>query len=415
MGGTGNWAHHIEVEGLEAYGYGADQQNVGISTKCPSWSWHIHHNIIEGAGTGFYLGDSNGEEPFVDGIIEYNLITNTVRYNGQIKHQNVNTRDLGIGMPASAKTIIRYNVLSKAQNASGGGSARPNLLVGNFPASGNGSTDHYEIYGNFLFQNPTEGLFQATGNVAFYDNVLFNSLGGWGISIQTHNGFQPCDIDVFHNTLLVSGGTGLSFSGLNVTFTQRAWANAIFAPTQISGSPDVSGNITGVYNQAANSLKASSLPLSTMDLTSLMSALQITVISLSTFSAYADYDLDFEGEQRDGTFAGAYFGADPTSWQLALEIRPEVTSEVITSAKFDLGSSSIELYPCPATDEVIIDGLLGDFNIYVLDANGMIHQNLNSSGTSLTLDITSLPSGVFFISIQNKAIGLLHVETLIKS
>ncbi|MCB0668918.1 MAG: hypothetical protein KDC80_24005, partial [Saprospiraceae bacterium] len=135
-GSSGNYTHDIEVEGLEIYNYGADQQNVGISTKCPSWNWWIHHNIIEAAGTGFYLGNSDGNEPFVNGIIEYNLIVNTVGYNGQIKHQNLNTRNLSIGMPANANTVIRYNVFSKASNASSGGSARPNLLVGNFPASG---------------------------------------------------------------------------------------------------------------------------------------------------------------------------------------------------------------------------------------------------------------------------------------
>ena len=75
----------------------------------------------------------------------------------------------------------------------------------------------------------------------------------------------------------------------------------------------------------------------------------------------------------------------------------------------------LELYPCPATDEVLIDGLLGAYDIYVLDANGMAHQNLNTSASSLTLDITALPAGVFFISIRNKTNGLLHVEKLIKS
>ena len=91
--------------------------------------------------------------------------------------------------------------------------------------------------------------------------------------------------------------------------------------------------------------------------------------------------------------------------QLALTIRPDVNSDVITSAKFDLSSSSIEFYPCPATDKVIIVGLLGNFSISinVLDANGIIHQNLNSNGTSLTLDITTLPVSEFFISIQNNS------------
>ncbi|NND31154.1 MAG: hypothetical protein HKN76_01095 [Saprospiraceae bacterium] len=167
-GNSTQWTHDVEVEGLEIYNYGADQQNVGISTKCPSWNWWVHHNQIIAAGTGMYFGNSDGEQPFVNSIIEYNLVLNTTGYNCQVKHQNISTRNLAMGMPPIGKTIIRYNVFSKDQNASSGNLARPNLLVGNFPASGDGSSDYYEIYGNLFFQNPNEALFQGTGNLGFY-------------------------------------------------------------------------------------------------------------------------------------------------------------------------------------------------------------------------------------------------------
>jgi len=148
-GSTGNWAHHITLEALHIINHGANQQTVGISTKCPAWDWTIRRCIIDGAGTGIYLGNSNGNEPFVNGVIEYNLIKNTIGYNMEIKHQNTGQRNV-TGMTQNGKTVIRYNVFIKAQNASSGGNARPNLLVGNFPASGAGANDFYEIYGNFF-------------------------------------------------------------------------------------------------------------------------------------------------------------------------------------------------------------------------------------------------------------------------
>ena len=85
--GNSSWAHHITLEGLTIYRYGAHQQNVGISTKCPAWNWVIRNNVITSAGTGMYLGDSDGSAPFVAGIIEHNLIVDSIGYNLLIKHQ----------------------------------------------------------------------------------------------------------------------------------------------------------------------------------------------------------------------------------------------------------------------------------------------------------------------------------------
>ena len=131
--GHARFAHHITLEDLSIRGYGAGQQIVGISTKCPAWDWVIRNNVIVSAGTGIYLGDSDGSAPFVAGLIEGNLIRDTRGYNLQIKHQGA--RPDVPGMPSGPSvTVIRRNVFSKAQNAAAGELARPNVLVGHFPA-----------------------------------------------------------------------------------------------------------------------------------------------------------------------------------------------------------------------------------------------------------------------------------------
>ncbi|RFC37666.1 MAG: parallel beta-helix repeat (two copies) [Candidatus Nitrotoga sp. SPKER] len=58
--GNADWAHHITLENLVIKGHGNNQQTVGISTKCPAWNWIIRNNTILGAGTGIYLGNSDG-------------------------------------------------------------------------------------------------------------------------------------------------------------------------------------------------------------------------------------------------------------------------------------------------------------------------------------------------------------------
>src|SRR4030095_13069256 len=72
--GHARFAHHIPLENLVIRRHGNNQQNVGISTKCPAWNWVIRGNTIIGAGTGMYLGGSDGSAPFVAGIIEGNLV-----------------------------------------------------------------------------------------------------------------------------------------------------------------------------------------------------------------------------------------------------------------------------------------------------------------------------------------------------
>ena len=68
-------AHHITIESLYIHDYDYDQQTVGISTVgCTTWGWVIRSNLIERAGTGMYFGDSHGNNPFIDGLIEFNVI-----------------------------------------------------------------------------------------------------------------------------------------------------------------------------------------------------------------------------------------------------------------------------------------------------------------------------------------------------
>jgi hypothetical protein len=81
-------SHHITIENLIIRGVGGNQQIVGISTNAATtWNWTIRGNTIVGAGTGMYLGKSDGGNPFVAGLIERNVIRDTIGYNLQIKHQ----------------------------------------------------------------------------------------------------------------------------------------------------------------------------------------------------------------------------------------------------------------------------------------------------------------------------------------
>jgi hypothetical protein len=193
--------HDVTVENLHIVNHAGSQQTVGISTKGPAWNWVIRGNTVVGAGTGMYLGDSDGSDPFVNGLIEYNVVLDSLGYNLQVKHQAPRPTD--VGLPAGpSRTVIRRNVFSKANNANGGANARPNVLVGHFPLTGSGVDDRYEIYGNFFYDNPTHTLFQGEGNVAIHDNVFVNRSGG-AINVRPHND-RPREVLIHHNTVLAA-------------------------------------------------------------------------------------------------------------------------------------------------------------------------------------------------------------------
>ena len=317
-----NWAHHITLENLYIHSHDNGQQTVGISTKIPAWDWVIRRNIIDSAGTGLYLGNSNGNAPFVRGLIEGNLVVDTIGYNMQIKHQNPRPSIVaGTPMPTGDNvTIIRHNVFSKANNASTGGNARPNLLVGHWPLSGTGMNDGYEIYGNFFYDNPSgEPLFQGEGNIGLYDNLFINPNGD-AVWIQPHNDV-PREVRLFNNTA-VTPNRAIYITGGHASYEQKVMGNAVFAATPISAA-DQSNNVTDSYANADNYLTNPFAALGFLDLFPLTGTLTGAVLDNASFNMFTDWDRDFNEYQHDGTLRGAYAieGNNP-GWLPQLERKP---------------------------------------------------------------------------------------------
>jgi hypothetical protein len=313
--------HHILIDGLSLKNFNQNLQVVGINTKCPAWNWVVRRTTITSTGTGMYFGGSSGEFEFANSLIEYNLVYGTLGYNAEFKHQL--SRNTSIGVPATATTIIRHNTFVKETGSLSGDSARPNLLVGHWPLSGAGSSDIYQIYGNFFYQNPYESLFQGEGNVAFHDNLLVNRANG-GVRIQPQNDV-PRRIELFNNTVVVGGGyTGVVITGADPAYPQHVIGNAVFASTSLTGGQQ-SNNVTGTYAAASTDLNNPMAALgSGLDLYPKTGQLQGTAIDESVFSDLLDWDRDFNQRSRIATYRGAYSGdgVNP-GWTPALAIKPE--------------------------------------------------------------------------------------------
>ena len=304
--------HDITLENLEVVNHALHQQIVAISTKAPAWNWVIRGNVIRNAGTGLYLGESDGSAPFIHGLIEGNLITGTIGYGLQIKHQRPRP-DLPGLPPAPGATVIRDNIISKArQPMSGFQGPRPNLLVGHLPLEGPGAEDVYEIYGNLLYENLVdEPLFQGEGNIAFHDNLLVNRHGD-AVHIRPHND-KPRDVSVFHNTI-VAKGTGIRLAGGYADFRQLVARNAVFAERPVTGG-EQRENLVNSYAAAQTFLKAPFADWPALDLRPRPGAERRSKLPPDTFANIANSERDFAGnprkrDQQENTFPGAYAGPE---------------------------------------------------------------------------------------------------------
>lgn len=324
--GHADWAHHITLENLLIHQHDHNHQIVAISTKCPAWHWVIRNNVIRGAGTGLYLGNSDGRAPFIAGLIEYNLITDTLGYNLQIKHQL--SRPNWPGMPIEpSETIIRHNVFSKANKNSKREVARPNVLVGHWPLSGAGMDDRYLIYGNFFYQNPHEALFQGEGNIALYNNLFVNHWGN-GIRIQPHKDV-PRSISIFFNTILAARrGIHLVNKENPAPFPQWVANNAIFAERPLTGVARGEDNLIQGFQAAQNYLLQPFLAVGQMNLMPQPQKMKPIKIDRTSVHNFQEWDRDFDGRSSDSRY-GAYAYDQPLNWYPHLAIKPSAPHHLL--------------------------------------------------------------------------------------
>ena len=314
-----NYVHDMLIENVRILNAGANQQIVGINTKCPCWNWTIRGCEIIGAGTGMYLGNSNGDDPFVRGVIESNRVYDPEGYCIEIKHQN--NWPTGAGLPTgNGKTILRNNVFIKTTRASAGD--RPNLLVSGFPDSGDGANDTYEIYGNFIANNPRESLIQACGRLSIHDNVLVDAPDAnfAGIYIRNHQGKTLKVVHVYNNTVY-SAARGIRVVE-QPSVEHSVQGNLVFSANPISsgfGGFNQTNNITDTVANAGNYVANPGLTAGSINFYPLAGQCTGAALTMTAYTGHDHYDLDFNGDSKAGlTYRGAYAGSGTNpGWALS--------------------------------------------------------------------------------------------------
>jgi uncharacterized membrane protein YgcG len=334
-----NVVHHIRIEGCMFVGQNASQQTVAISTKTPTYGWILRGNVIDGAGTGMYLGNSNDAEPFVGGIIEYNLIRNTIGYNLQIKNQNVWPSHQALPNVSAPRTIFRHNVFMKNDAPSPDG-VRPNVFLGGPPPSGPGADMLVEVYGNLFVHNANESLLQATGRVSIHDNIFVDASDA-AVRLGPHGGFALLGARVYDNTFY--GAKRAVVLGAQPTEGDLVTGNLVFADMAFDGPfAGLGTNLVDTSANASNYLNKPSFVLGDMDLYPLPGKVETSPIDPSALTADSDYACDFNGNLRKTfTHRGAYAGAGSNpGWKLANDRKPEVVCQASSGAGGNGSSSS---------------------------------------------------------------------------
>ena len=76
--------------------------------------------------------------------------------------------------------------------------------------------------------------------------------------------------------------------------------------------------------------------------------------------------------------------------------------------------NSIEVWPNPYTDKVIIDGLFDNYMITVLDESGQVVFDYTGSQSPLTINLSVLNAGMYFILVSNTDFTNLSVHKIVK-
>jgi hypothetical protein len=254
-----------------------------------------------------YLGNSDGSDPFIAGVIDDNLVDKPTGYCIEIKQQNPWPTVAGIPTQPTV-TILSNNVFIKADHAATTSGGRPQVLVDGFPTTGPGAQNHYELFGNLFVHDDEDYLLQATGRVHVHDNIFVDDTMYGGIDFTDHDGYTVIDAIAYNNTVY-SVGTGIAFSSApsGIGF---AVGNAVFATTAFSGMAATQmDNVTDTVANAVNYVNAPGITLGKMDFyPKTGSPLRGSKMDLSSVSSDVDYDLDFNGTQKDFTYRGAYSG-----------------------------------------------------------------------------------------------------------
>ncbi|NND31152.1 MAG: T9SS type A sorting domain-containing protein [Saprospiraceae bacterium] len=98
-----------------------------------------------------------------------------------------------------------------------------------------------------------------------------------------------------------------------------------------------------------------------------------------------------------------------------IDIGADEYSMQTTSSDVVLDPSNILLYPNPVENKFTISGTVNDYTVEVLDQTGQVYMAFNQSSGNITVDLSTLPAGLYFVKVENKQNQLLCIKLILKT
>ncbi len=373
-----------------------------LSDNCVVRNCSCDNNAERGIFTGFTD----------DILIEYNVCTNSIDEHG-IYVSN-----------SSDRPIIRYNECY-------GNNAIGIHMNGDLSAGGDGIISDAEVYGNIIHDNNLAAGINMDGveDPIVYNNLIYNNHFAQGIALFQQDGAIVTNgAKIYNNTIIVpsDGRWGIHMtSGSNVgteiynniIINQHAWRGCITTESVTQLSSDF--NI--LNDKMSDSGDGSTIPLATWQALGLdaNSMLADALSMIFEDPAMNDYHLISGSQAID---AGTNMVSSIVTMDLEGNARPQGMDYDIGSYEFEPTSDAhivttpadISIFPNPFTDSVVVDGELADYEIQVLDELGVLVTDYTGSMAPLTIDLSALGAGIYFISVQSTVHSSLSVYKIIK-
>ena len=391
----------ILVDGLEVFncrpGFSECLTISGNATDFVFTNNHVHDNANIGIdATGNYgvcpvpALDNARRGLIKNNLCEYNSATyatsagiyvdggHDIVIENNISHHNGFGIDIGCEEPGTTENIVVRNNLIYQNQIAG-------MQLGGYDPISAGAVLDCVVSNNTFYKNDTEMdgngaiLFSQFENSSIINNIFYLSSQDYLMSEEQS---QP---NLVMNYNLVFNDNGAS----NIS---AYWNNV-----DITGLSNIYSTVGMGANDTYGNPQFVDIASSTLDLHLMSNSPAIDAGDPSFMGDPTETDID--GQSRIENLI-VDCGAD------------EYT--ITSSAQIVTTPLDITLYPNPFTDQLTIDGNLGEYYIKVYDAVGLEVADFTGSAAPLTIDLTALGAGIYFIAVEHLSQNSLRVFTNIK-
>ena len=101
------------------------------------------------------------------------------------------------------------------------------------------------------------------------------------------------------------------------------------------------------------------------------------------------------------------------AWETVLRY-PKSCVTNTTSASIELGSEEITIFPNPSENVFRIHGMMESYSLEIINDAGEVFRTMNNVGVEANIYLHALPSGMYFVKIQNKSNEVIAIQKILK-